>query len=244
MAHLADVYASAQQAVVRHVMNLSDEALEARVPATREWTVRDVVAHLVGDLDCLIRADFPRDFFESFGEAAAVASLNEWTQGQIEARKGRSLDELVTEWNQLTHQILPLMRGEQAWPDGTLFFVDRVLVTDIGVHQQDIYGAAGVVRDRNSAPVKIGTSSYLASFDMRLRRDGRMGLVVQAPDKRWVIGGDAPSAILTIDRFELFRALSGRRSPEQIAAYDWRGDPEPLIPYFYPYGIRREALLE
>jgi hypothetical protein len=38
--------------------------------------------------------------------------------------------------------------------------------------------------------------------------------------------------------------MSGRRSPEQIAAYDWDGDAEPYIPYFYPYGARTEALVE
>jgi hypothetical protein len=38
--------------------------------------------------------------------------------------------------------------------------------------------------------------------------------------------------------------MSGRRSPEQVAAYEWDGDAEPYIPYFYPYGIRSDALVE
>lgn len=244
MADLADVYASTQRSLSELVNDLPETDLDRSVPATPGWTIRNVVAHLVGDLDCVTRGDFPREFFESFAAPEAVVKLNDWTKEHIDARSGRSIRDLTDEWAALTDEVVPMMRGEVAWPDGILFFADRVLVTDIGVHQHDIYGALGIERDRESPPVKIGVSGYLATVDMRLRSDDGPAVAVEAPGKRWVVGGEDPAATLRSDRFELFRALSGRRSPDQIRAYDWSGDPEPFVPYFYPYGPREEALIE
>jgi hypothetical protein len=79
---------------------------------------------------------------------------------------------------------------------------------------------------------------------MRLQADGTGAAAIEASGKRWVVGGDEPGATLRTNRFELFRALSGRRSLDQLRSYDWDGNPEPLLPYFYPYGPRAESLVE
>ena len=100
-------------------------------------------------------------------------------------------------------------------------------------------------RDREGPPVKIGVAGYIAIIGLRLQGDGGRTIAFEAPGKRWVVGnGEDPDATIRASRFELFRALSGRRSPEQVRAYDWTGDPEPFIQYFYPYGVRAEALVE
>ena len=63
--------------------------------------------------------------------------------------------------------------------------------------------------------------------------------------RSWLTGGDEPTATVKIrSRFELFRALSGRRGLDQLRAYEWDGDPETYVHYFYPYGIRKDALVE
>jgi hypothetical protein len=53
-----------------------------------------------------------------------------------------------------------------------------------------------------------------------------------------VIGSGAPSAILRASRFELLRAMTGRRSQAQVRAFAWEGqaDPERLLlaPFFQP----------
>jgi len=59
-----------------------------------------------------------------------------------------------------------------------------------------------------------------------------------------VSGPGRPLLLDAAPPFELARAASGRRSPDQIRAYDWDGDPEPFIALFYPYGLRTEALVE
>jgi hypothetical protein len=39
-------------------------------------------------------------------------------------------------------------------------------------------------------------------------------------------------ARLTVSTFEALRALTGRRSPDQLRAYDWSGDPAPWLDGF------------
>jgi hypothetical protein len=91
--------------------------------------------------------------------------------------------------------------------------------------------------------VKLGTSGYIATMGFRLSSVGIPPLAFDY-GKTSVTGEGEPAATVRASRFEFFRSLSGRRSPDQIRAYDWAGDPEPYIHYFYPYGVRADALIE
>ncbi|HEX2049708.1 MAG TPA: maleylpyruvate isomerase family mycothiol-dependent enzyme [Actinomycetota bacterium] len=244
MPDLVDVYERLRGDISEHVAGLDSGALGTPVPATPDWSVRDVVAHLAADASYAIRGDLPREFFGALGEDGAVASLNDWTRRQLDERRDRSLQELLDEWASSARDLAAMMRGDEPWPDGTLMFIDRVLVTDAAAHQQDIFGALGIRRDRDGAPIKIGLSSFIAAMGFRLASAGIPPLRFDVGDKAYTAGDGEPGATVHATRFELFRALSGRRSPEQIAAYDWDGDAEPYVPYFYPYGVREEALVE
>jgi uncharacterized protein (TIGR03083 family) len=244
MGDLADVYEEVRTQVSNLCLGLSDGDVTRAVPATPGWRIRDVLAHLAGDAASISAGDYPREFFEAVGEEAAVARLNEWTAGHVAQRAGLSVKEIVDEWEVSSKTIVDMMRGHTHWPEGVPTIADRVIITDLGVHQHDIYGALGLVRDRESPPVRIGAAGYVAFMDLRLRAAGGPGLAVRAGEKSWVIGADEPAATLRTDRFELFRAMSGRRNPDQIRAYDWDGDPEPYLPFFYLYGVRTDPLVE
>jgi uncharacterized protein (TIGR03083 family) len=241
---LADVYEDVRRELSELVTHVSDDERATPVPATPGWSVRDVVAHLAGDAACLIVGDYPREFFESFGDDAAVVTLNRWTSGHVSARANWSIQEIIDEWEKSAAVLTQMMRGETSWPNDIPFFADRVLITDIGVHQHDIYGALGIARDREGPPVRIGVAGYIAILDMRLRSDEGPALRLEVGHKERIVGGDEPATTLRSDRFELFRALSGRRSPDQVKGYDWDGNPDPFLMYFYPYGVRTEALIE
>ena len=55
-----------------------------------------------------------------------------------------------------------------------------------------------------------------------------------------------PAGTLEVDEFELFRALTGRRSVGQIRSFDWSVDAEPYLPLFGlgPFTIRSTELIE
>jgi uncharacterized protein (TIGR03083 family) len=244
MGDIADVFEELRRDVVSFVESLPEEDLQRKVPAAPEWTVRDVIAHLAGDSNGVNEGDFPRQFFDSFGDEAAVVVLNQWTQGHVDHRKEMTLEEVIKEWDQSAAFIVATMRGDEPWPDNVPPFADRVLLTDLAVHQQDIYGAFGIERGRDGAPIRIATAGYVAILGLRLATAGIPPLHLDAGEKLYVTGKGEPGATVKASRFEFFRALSGRRSPEQIRGYEWQGDPEPYIPYFYPYGVREDALVE
>lgn len=244
MSNFADLYEQLRNDISELVSGLEPDELETPVPATPGWNVRDVTAHLAADATYTIGGNIPREFFEALGDSDAVAKLNDWTGRQLEERKDRPLEELLQEWKVSGNDLAAMMRDEKPWPDGSLWFIDRVLVTDAAVHQHDIFGALGISRDRDGAPVKVGFSTYKAGMGLRLTSTGLSPLGFDTGEKSYTFGDGEPGATVRADRFELFRAMSGRRSPEQIAAYDWDGDADPYIPYFYPYGIREDALVE
>jgi uncharacterized protein (TIGR03083 family) len=244
MAEVADIYEQLRNEVSELVAGLEPEELERAVPATPGWTIKDVVTHVAADATCVITGDFPTEFFDAFGEDAAVATVNAWTERQLQERAGRSLEELLQEWKTSGTEVAAMMRGDSPWPEGTLVFADRILVTDAAVHQQDIFGALDIERARESVPIKLGLSGYIATMGWRLAPANIPPLRFDVGDKSYSAGEGEPNATVRASRFELFRAMSGRRNPDQIAAYEWEGNAEPYIPYFYPYGIRADALVE
>ncbi|MEA2461029.1 MAG: hypothetical protein QOH90_1206 [Actinomycetota bacterium] len=244
MPNLDAVYDATRADVTDLLLSLSDEQLDTSVPATPDWTIKNIATHLAADATCVINGDFPTSFFDAFGEPEAVAQVNGWTAGQLADREGRTLGEILAEWDESAKTVSSMMRGEQDWAEGMPWFADRVLLTDVAVHQQDIYGALGIEKDRESVQVKVGLAGYIGTMDFRLKAAGAPAMRFEAGEKSWVAGEGEPAATLRSNRWELFRAMSGRRNPGQIGAYDWTGDPEPFIPFFYPYGVRADALVE
>ncbi len=244
MADIAAIYDDTRRKVSDYVRGLPDEDLERELPATPGWTVRDVISHLSGDVACILQGDFPEQFFAAFGEPEGVRSLNEWTREHIGSRRDLTLDEVLAEWETNSSELLEMMSGARPWPENIPSFAGTIVLTDLAVHQQDIYGAFGDERDRDAAAIRIATAGYVAGMGWRLRAAGIAPLVVVTEEKQRVAGNGDPAATVSASRFEIFRALSGRRNPEQIAAFEWQGDAQPYIPYFYPYGVREQALVE
>lgn len=242
MSDLASVYEDTRRSITELVKDLSDEQLAMQVPATPEWTIIEVIAHLTGDAAYVIAGDIPDQFFQAFGSEEGVRHLNQWTERMVAERRGRSLPELLDEWDEHAQVLVKMFRGEPgpALPP----FGERVLVTDIGVHQQDIYGALGIKRDRDGPPIRIGLAGYVAMVALRAAGSGLGPIAFVTPEKTYATGDGEPHATVEASRWEFFRALSGRRSMEQIRAYRWTGDPEPYIPLFFPYGIRETPLVE
>jgi uncharacterized protein (TIGR03083 family) len=240
MADLAAVYDEARQRISAVVSALDEPVLQTPAPATPGWTVRDLVAHLTGDLAALLAGDLPAGFFASLGDPAELAKVNTWTERMVVERRTRPVIEVLDEWATLTPKAWSLLSsGGQV---GGVEMADRILTTDIAVHEQDIYGALGVADERDCAALRVATATYV--FVLGLRLNGLEPVQFVTPEKTYQGGEGEPAATARVDRFELFRALSGRRSPDQIRGWDWAGDPEPYLPLFYLYGPRTEPLIE
>jgi hypothetical protein len=52
-------------------------------------------------------------------------------------------------------------------------------------------------------------------------------------------GEGEPAVTVSAPEFELFRALTGRRSTDQVAAFDWTGDRGGYLERFNIFGVVR-----
>jgi hypothetical protein len=136
-----------------------------------------------------------------------------------------------------------MIRGERAFPQAQPF-LDVILVTDLAVHGQDVRNALNQPGDRDSAGVRIALASYAAALALRLAQRGLAPLRLRYEGKERMAGEGEPGATLTADRYEIFRALAGRRSVEQMRAMDWEGDPGPYLDVIPAYEAPAEALIE
>ena len=76
-------------------------------------------------------------------------------------------------------------------------------------------------------PAALGDSMTLP--DIHAWIDGRRevpALRISLEHGDRVLGHGEPAGTLRTTSFELMRAIGGRRSPEQIKAMDWDGDPD------------------
>jgi uncharacterized protein (TIGR03083 family) len=242
----AAAYLDGKQSVAALVRAATPAQLETTVPACPLWNVGDVVRHLCGvaiDL-CDGRMPLDGDGVEIFQSEQGTARVTAFTDNHVTTRRGRPIEETLREWDAATDNLLPVLRGERQAPQSDIPFIALVPVTDIAAHLHDIRGALGQPGERDSALTALGFASYFASFAMRAARRGLPPLRVRYDGKERATGEGDVAATWSGDRFELFRALAGRRSNAQIAAMSWDGDPAPYLPIISMYGPRADALVE
>src|SRR4051794_392502 len=136
VADLAAVYDETRQRITAVVSALDEATLQRAVPAAPRWTIRDVVAHLTGDLAAVLADDLPASFFANFGDAGELVKLNAWTDRMVTERRSRPIADVLDEWEALTPKAWSVLAAGADGP-GMASFADGVLTTDVAVHEQD-----------------------------------------------------------------------------------------------------------
>ena len=163
------------------------------MPACPQWSVHDVVAHVTG-----VCADILA------GNLAGVAT-DPWTAVQVEARRDRTIDEVVAEWSELAPHVEAM--ADNFGPAG------NQLVADLTTHEHDIRGALGRPGAREVEGVMVAAEFVVTmGLDQSISAHALPALEVRADERSWVVGGTEPSGRLEAPAFELMRALTGRRS--------------------------------
>jgi uncharacterized protein (TIGR03083 family) len=200
----APAYADLRARVTGLVRGRTDAELERTPPATPEWRVRDVVAHLVGVCDDV-----------GSGNMAGVAT-DEWTEAQVAARRARPFDEVLAEWDERAPNVEELMRSMpiDAWGQ---------MLADAATHEQDIRGALEERGGRDAPALVIGFEWGMHTLGQRLDHDGTGALRIEHEGGTTTVGSGEPATTLRANRFEVARAMAGRRSESQMHAYEWDG---------------------
>ena len=222
------VYAEGRARLTELVMAEDPKGATAPVPGCPQWNVRDVIAHVTG-----VCADVLA------GNIEGVAT-EPWTAAQVARRKDTPLAEILAEWSEVAPQVEAIAPGFPAR-------VDEQWILDLTTHEHDIRGALSCPGGRDSSGVLVGVD-FAATMGMAASLSGRglPALRVKAGDREWVVGDGEPAASVEAPPFELFRAMTGRRSANQIRALGWDGEVEQFIPAFEfgPFTLPERDLAE
>jgi uncharacterized protein (TIGR03083 family) len=245
MPDLASAYAQTQASMTGLLTDATPETEKQTIPACPGWTVRDLIAHVSSIATALSNGDFPADLNPAaFWDADMANRREEFIDIELDKRQASSLAELISEWNQATTDVVAMIRGDKPWPATAAPLPEWILVTDLSVHHHDLRGGLGTPGDRDSLATGLALRSYVEGMRFRTMIENSPTFVIRAGSREWTIGQAEPIATVSADPFELARAASGRRSMSQLRAYDWTGDPEPVLHMFYPYGVREQDLVE
>ncbi len=122
MTDWAELYRANIDAVTSLAEGLSDDQLAVRVPATPEWSVREVLAHLAGS---------PADALSGRMDGAPGP---EWTARHVAERSDADTGELVAEIRGVVDGVVASIEGN-----------DRpALVWNVAVHHADLHEALGL----------------------------------------------------------------------------------------------------
>ena len=211
------LYDAARQHIAGIVQSLSDAELSRVVPGTPKWTVHDLLAHLAG-----LATDVQNDNLAGAGTEA-------WTQAQVDARRDRSVAELLAEWERNAPAVHGALSGD---PPRLPFAVDAV------THEHDLRAAVGRVDSQPAEDVRFAIAMFSTGAKRGIVERGLppLRLVATDTDVDRLLGDGDPGASVRAPAYELFRMLAGRRGCDQVRAFDWDGDPTPYLDVVCVFG--------
>ena len=204
----------AQQRVIELVTDLPPERAELRVPACPDWTVRDLLSHMVGLGVDVVAGDEPDDHNEA------------WTGKHVTERRGRDVAALVAEWQAVAGPLRDWMAANTVRPLG-----------DVIIHEQDLRGALGVPGGQDTEGLHAIRDRFVDRLAPRVAELPPIALVGEQ-GWTWTSGGgvDDAATVLRAPDFDLARALVTRRSAAQLRAWTVRGDVAPYLDAFAMLG--------
>ena len=201
----ATAYVAVRERMTELMRQTSSEELARQVPACPDWSVHELLAHAVG-----VAVDVAAGRLKGAGS-------DPWTAAQVSARKDCTVSDLLAEWEQapVTDALLTM----DAMPAAQVVF-------DLATHEHDLRGALQLPGERASEGVDVGWEWATTVLGQLRDGYGEGGLVLTTSEGTRTTCGSAPvDSGVTAARFELFRAMTGRRSAEQVAAWQWEGEP-------------------
>jgi len=144
-ARVVAAYVALRRRVIDLLRDRDESDGERNVPHCPAWTVRDLLAHMVG---------VPEDILAGRMEGVTTEA---WTAAQVDRHRGESLAELLDSWESLSTQfdsVLPMIPAP----------INSQMVLDAVTHEHDLRHALGVpgARDVDGVAVAVGWLLYTA----------------------------------------------------------------------------------
>lgn len=198
--------------------SLSEDQVAVAVPACPHWSIHDLIAHLAG-----LAVDF-------CGDLSTVMGPGFWDHAEVDRReiiprRRASTSEVLDEWMAVSAQFEGVVASVEVPLAGGI-------VGDFICHEHDLRAAVGRPGERSSAEAQLGLDIYARSMARHVTAAKLPALVIRAGDREWIVGDGDPGATVSAEPFEMFRALTGRRTKEQVGAFEWTGNPNPYLGEF------------
>lgn len=203
-----------------------DDPAAVPVPACPGWSVHDVIAHLTAVVEDVLA-----------GKLTGPPS-DEETARQVARRDGVATPMVLAEWADMAPTFESLLSEVRVWP-GFL---------DVLTHEHDVRGAVSAPAGRDSHEMVVASEWLLSRWEpavpVRVKAGGRERTVGPATGPGEKDSEDGAKLALTTTSFEAFRFRLGRRSPAQLRAMDWSGDPTPVVERMTIFGPEPYDIIE
>ena len=207
-----ELWLDTRQRVRDLVATVGPDELARSVPAAPGRTVRDIVDQLVtAGQDALAGDVHPTHVTRSRGAGGTDA-------------------ELLAAWDRQAEEVAALVRNQ---PRAARLLIDLV------AHEHDLRDVLGRPGGRDDDAVALAVELLGQDFGRRVQAAGVPALRMTCEQWGHETGPPPYYAIIVADRFELFRALTGRRSANEVRRWMWSADPEPYLPYLAVDGALR-----
>jgi uncharacterized protein (TIGR03083 family) len=240
--HAAWAYEDGRRRLTELVSDLTDTELATTVPACPDWSIRDLVAHVVGlAADTALGGGYFAGAADAWRDPELASGRDRWTADQVASRAGHDIHTLLREWDHCGDVLeTQLRRGEGFAADAPEWMLSSP-AADLGVHLHDIREALGRPGDEDSAVTRMADTLFRRWFAQRLLMTSLPALRLDDGSQPWIAGTGEPSGTLSVSRFERLRVLTGRRSAEQIRRLAWDTDPGPYLAVISPYPLPEPA---
>ena len=189
---------------VRALLGSRAGAHRRPVPACPEWTVADLLGHLIAIAERVL---------ERHGGTPPVSTAS-------------TIPELLDRWDDVGED-LDRRLAEAGGRSG------EIMVMDAYTHELDLRAALGMPPPVEHAAWAPSFEVLVRGFSGSVAGRGLPALRLRTTGgSEWQVGTGRPTATLTAPAHELYRALAGRRSPGQLVALEWSAAPGPWLPAF------------
>ncbi|MCB9373837.1 MAG: maleylpyruvate isomerase family mycothiol-dependent enzyme [Microthrixaceae bacterium] len=215
----SDAYSRAVERTSRLLARIDERTA---VPATPGWLARDVLAHLVGVADDVLAGNVQQ------------YAQDQWTEAQVAARRDRSVDDLLSDWESLVEPLVAVLRDPVARGLDASFA--SLPVIDLLAHEHDLREAVGEVGFADATVWTAVESRRREVLALQHAMALLPPLEVRTDDgDRWTFGEGPGGATVTAPRYELWRSLEGRRTRSAVADFDWTVDPGAYLDHWVAF---------